>query len=154
LSAKSPNQYRACTRCGSCCGTHPCALAPDDLRGIANFLGITCTDLFRRYLVLDYTLSSGRKLHYVCPGRFGDKCGTLVDWDWAFKSSPCIFLTGNSCGIEPVKPRGGRTFLCRLVTGAKRNRAVFGKRKAAEAWMGNPVLERLLAIAKAQPSSA
>jgi len=153
LTAKLRSRDRACVRCGGCCATYPCALAPDDLEQIAAFLGMSSAEVFRRYLVLDYTATSGRKLYYLCPARLGDRAGKVVDWDWAFESSPCIFLRGGGCAIEPVKPRGGRTFSCHLVTSTRRNRVIFGKRNAAKAWRGNPLLEQLLALAKAQPSS-
>ena len=153
MTAKSRIRSPTCTRCGSCCATHPCALAPDDLEKIAAFLGTSCTDVFRRYLVLDYTLASGRKLHYLCPARVGDKPGRIVDWDWAFTRSPCTFLHGNSCAIEPVKPRGGKLFFCHLATNTGRNRVIFGKRNAARAWRRNSVLEQLLALAMTQASN-
>jgi len=153
LIAKSRTRNRTCIRCGSCCATYPCALAPDDLGEIAAFLGMSSANAFRRYLVLDYAAAPGGKLYYVCPARFGDRTGRVVDWDWAFESSPCIFLHGNSCAIEHVKPRGGRTFSCHLIRSTRRNRVVFGKRKAAKVWRGNPLLEQLLALAKTQPSS-
>ena len=153
MIAKSRIEKQTCNRCGTCCTTHPCALAPDDLGKIAFFLRMSCTDVFRRYLVLDYTIASGRKLRYLCPARVGDKPGRAVDWDWAFIGSPCIFLHGNSCAIEPVKPRGGRTYSCHMATNTRRNRVIFGKRDAAKAWRGNPVLEQLLSLAKTHPSN-
>lgn len=151
MIAKSRIEKQTCNRCGTCCRTHPCALAPDDLGKIAFFLRMSRTDVFRRYLVLDYTIASSRKLRYLCPARVGDKPGRAVDWDWSFTGSPCIFLHGNSCAIEPVKPRGGRTFSCRLISRTGRNRVTFGKKRAAETWTGNPLLSELLTIAKTQP---
>jgi len=135
-------------RCGSCCATYPCALAPEDLERIAGFLGMSCTDVFRTYLVLDYAVVPDKKRYYACAARFSDKPGRIVDWDWAFKSSPCIFLRHDACAIEPVKPRGGRTFSCHLEYHTKRNRVIFGKRKAAKAWRGSPLLDQLIAVAE------
>lgn len=148
MTANPRDKKGTCNRCGSCCATYPCALAPDDLGQIAAFFGMSSAEVFRRYLVLDYTAASGRKLYYLCPARLNDRAGKVVDWDWAFDSSPCIFLRGDGCAIEPVKPRGGRTFSCHLVTSTRRNRVIFGKRNAAEAWTGNPVLEQMLCLAK------
>ena len=153
MTANSRTRDRDCVRCGNCCATYPCALAPDDLEQIAAFLEMNSTEVFRRYLVLDYAAASGRKMYYVCPARFGDRTGRAVDWDWAFNSSACIFLRGDGCLIEPVKPRGGRTFSCHQISRTRRNRVIFGKKRATEAWRGNPMLKQLLALAKTQPSS-
>jgi Fe-S-cluster containining protein len=152
LTAESRTEKGTCIRCGGCCTTYPCALAPDDLGKIADFLGMSCADVFRRYLVLDYAAASGKKHFYVCPARVGDRTASFVDWDWAFASSPCIFLRDDSCAIQPVKPLGGRTFICDLATTTRAD-GIFGKRQAAKAWRGSSLLGELLTLAKTQASS-
>lgn len=143
----------SCLKCGTCCITHPCALAPSDLARIASFLHTTAQDLFRRYLVLDYVLAYGKKRYYVCPARKNEKAAKIVDWNWTFSGSPCIFLHENKCTIEPVKPRGGRTFVCRLMTFEKTNRVAYGKRTAAKDWGRNEMLKHFLSMAETGGSS-
>jgi Fe-S-cluster containining protein len=140
--------YKACLRCDSCCMTHPCALAPSDLMRIAVFLGISSAELFRKYLVLDYDLTSGKRRYYACPARVGDEPGTIVPCTWTLANSPCVFLRDNSCTIEQVKPHGGRVFACRLMTASKRNRIGYGKKKAAKDWSRSRMLDQLMALAQ------
>jgi hypothetical protein len=146
-----PSRYqwedRACLRCRSCCIAHPCALAPSDLIRIARFLGISSSELFRKYLVLDYVFASGSRHYYVCPARVGEEPGTIVASTWTFADSPCVFLRDNSCTVEPVKPRAGRAFLCRLMTGSNRDCIGYGKKTAAKDWSRSQILDQLLALA-------
>jgi hypothetical protein len=104
-----------------------------DMQKIAHFLGLSEHELFTRFLVLDYTDGVGQKRYYICPARKGDETGQLVHSEWAFSDSPCIFLESNECTIEPVKPRGGKEFYCRLMT-SNRNLIGYGKEKASQEW--------------------
>lgn len=140
-------ENKTCLRCGSCCTTHPCALAPSDLIRIARFLGISSTELFRKYLVLDYVFASGSRHYYVCPARVGEELGAIVASTWTFADSPCVFLRDNSCTVEPVKPRGGRAFLCRLMTGSNHDCIAYGKKTATKDWSRSQILDQLLALA-------
>jgi len=135
---------KRCLRCGSCCTTHPCALAPGDLTRIARFLGIGRCKVFKEYLVLDYVLRSGKKRYYVCPARVGGGAGTIVPCTWTFADSPCVFLSDSGCAIEQVNPRGGRMFVCRFMTSSKQDHIGYGKKTAAKDWSRSGMLNQLL----------
>jgi len=100
--------------------------------------------------MLDYVSVSGKEYYYVCPARKGARPGRIAPLEWTLSSSPCIFLDGNLCAIERVKPRGGREFFCYLVTQSKENVIFYGKERAAMDWRGRRVLSRLLIMAKDQ----
>ena len=136
-----------CQQCGKCCEIHPCALAPDDLSRIANFLGLTEEELFRNFLVLDYVEDSEHGSYYVAPARNGDRAGRIVDAKWTFAESPCIFLQDRRCSIEQVKPKGGREFYCSLITNSNRNLIGYSKKKAAQDWSKSDSLNQLLNLA-------
>lgn len=135
-----------CLGCAKCCVTHPCALEPEDLGTIANYLNLPEDELFARFLVLDYVESEGGKQYYVCPARKGDVTGTVVDRNWTFSDSPCIFLHNGRCSIQQVKPKGGRTYYCSLLTNTGHVAVGYGKKASANDWSGSPGLRRLLTV--------
>ena len=134
MSQKIRNvQEIECRRCGVCCN-HPCALHPDDLPKIAQFLKISEKELFRKYLILDYWIGSDGNEFYLCTARQDGHSGEVADFGWAFSSAPCIFLKGkNECTIHPVKPLGARE--CNPIS-EKECDSLFKKKKAADAWKG------------------
>jgi Fe-S-cluster containining protein len=144
-------QSRICFGCGSCCIAHPCALAPLDMSKIADFLGVSIDSLFQRFLVLDFVEHSGRRRYYICPARKNDRAGTVVDGDWTFSSSPCIFLRDGKCSIEAVKPRGGRMYYCRYIAQSGRNMVRYGKKRAAKDWSRARLLRQLTSLASKRP---
>lgn len=149
ISPTKRQAVRPCGRCGSCCTNYPCALSPGDLARISKFLCVTSPELFGRFLVLDYVLISDKKHYYVCPARKSDQPGKTVSLAWAFSDSPCIFLHRNRCGIEQVKPRGGRSMMCPLMR-AEGDGNGYGKQRAARDWGRSSALRGLLALAKHQ----
>lgn len=134
---------RNCQRCGKCCRTHPCAISPEDLPRIAAYLGLADEQLFKKYLVIDYVQESNRRLYYLCAARSGDVPGKMVPSNWTFSESPCVFLKSDSCLIEEVKPKGGRTLSCRLMTLGV-NHIRYGKGKAVLDWNNNHFLKQML----------
>ena len=136
---------KSCQKCGKCCRAHPCALSPEDVRKIASHFRLTSEQLFKKYLVIDYVHRSNERLYYPCPARKGDKRGTIVSSNWALSDSPCIFLTSNRCAIEEVKPKGGRTLSCSLMT-LGRNQIGYGKTKATLDWNNNLLKQMIHAI--------
>ena len=144
MESERPPQGKSCLRCGICCKTHPCALAPDDLIKLARFLGTSSAEIFKRYLVLDYVFVSGEKRYYACPARASDQPGTIVASAWTFSDSPCVFLRDNICTVEQAKPRGGKSYSCVLMTPKKS--AAFGKMRAEKAWRGSQLLKELLCL--------
>jgi Fe-S-cluster containining protein len=136
-----------CFECAKCCFTHPCALEPKDLAKIANYLNLTEIELFNQFLVLDYVEAKGTKQYYLCPARETDMPGRMVQTDWAFSDSPCIFLQQSRCSIQDVKPKGGRTYYCGLLTGTAQNIVAYGKKRSADDWGKDSGLKKLVRVA-------
>ena len=82
-----------CTRCGECCKANPCLLEEADVQRIADHLGMPRDDFVRTKLDVE---------------RHGDKFAVRPKRN----ARGCIFLKGNDCGINRVKPKGGREFEC------------------------------------------
>jgi Fe-S-cluster containining protein len=106
---------------------------------------LTSEQLFKKYLVIDYVQRSNERLYYPCPARKGDRRGTIVSSNWTFSDASCIFLISNRCAIEEVKPKGGRTLSCSLMT-LDRNQIEYGKTKAALDWNNNHLLKQMMHI--------
>jgi Fe-S-cluster containining protein len=135
-----------CQKCGKCCETHPCALAPEDFPRIANFLGLTQEELFKKFLVLDYVEDFDKRSCYVTPARKNELPGRIVEADWTFAKNPCIFLLNGKCSIEQVKPKGGRDLFCSLMNHFNRNLIGYGKKEAAQDWSRVNTLKHLIAL--------
>ena len=84
-------------------------------------------------------------LYYLSPARKGDIAGSIVPASWSFSDLPCVFLEADSCAIQPVKPKGGRTLSCRLMTLSK-NQMGYGKKQAVLEWKDNLVMKRLMGM--------
>jgi len=137
----------SCFECAKCCFTQPCALEPKDLTKIANYLDLTEIELFNQFLVLDYVEAKGTKQYYLCPARKTDVPGRIVQADWTFSDSPCIFLDRTRCSIQDVKPRGGRTYYCGLLTDKAQSVVAYGKKRSATDWGKDERLKKLLRVA-------
>jgi Fe-S-cluster containining protein len=138
---------KPCSRCANCCITHPCALAPNDLGKIADHFGLSETELFTRFLVLDYVEVSGKKHYYVCPARKDDEPGTIAETGWTFSLSPCTFLNEGICSIQEVKPKGGKSLYCSLMMNSNRNLVGYDKTSSARDWKRTDILKVLLNVA-------
>jgi len=147
LTHLANSNANCCFECAKCCFTQPCALEPEDLRNIANYLNLTQIEFFNRFLVLDYVETEGAKQYYVCPARKTDLPGRIVDPDWTFSDSPCIFLQQSRCSIQDVKPKGGRTYYCGLLTGTAQNIVAYGKKRSVRDWSQESGLKKLVNIA-------
>lgn len=92
-SEEEPIKYN-CRRCGTCCRWPGVVrLLPDEISGIADYLGLAPVDFIARYTAL-------------APDRQGL---ILTEQD----GGACIFLEGNLCRINPVKPLQCRDFPAR-----------------------------------------
>lgn len=79
-----------CKRCGQCCrGGGYVFVEEDEIGPMAAFLGLSREAFVTRYVV-----------------EFGPGVLRLA----GAMDDPCPFLSGNDCGIHPVKPRQCRTF--------------------------------------------
>lgn len=111
----------SCEKCVSACKNYPGRLLPQDLRGIADFLGISTDELVDAYLVVEYVENAGRKMFMFSPAKLrrGGKPlfspGEVVEEWYLTKQGRCIFLdSGDRCSIHPVKPFECREYLgCR-----------------------------------------
>jgi Fe-S-cluster containining protein len=83
-----------CNRCGGCCRNSTCHLSLGDVPKIAKHLGITGEEFARKYLAIFRPQES----------RFAVKP--------RMTESGCVFLRGNDCAIQDVKPKGGREYEC------------------------------------------
>ncbi len=90
-----------CLRCGACCRwPGHVLLAGGEAEAIAGFLGMPAHAFIERFTML----AANRA------------CLSLAE----APDGACVFLEGNSCGIQPVKPRQCRDFpLHWTVTGAR-----------------------------------
>jgi len=114
---------------------------------VARFLSLSAMGVFNRFLVLDYIVDSSERRYYLCPARKDDRPGRIATTNWSFLHSPCVFLNNNRCGIEEVKPRGGRELFCHLMTASNDDLIGYSKKRAANDWNGSPVLNQLLSAA-------
>lgn len=88
-----------CKRCGRCCSHGGGFVLEEDLKRIADHLGITKEELIEKYL--DEKISYNTK-HYK-----------LKQKDYPY--GPCIFLEGKECKINEVKPLHCRIGNCSKV---------------------------------------
>jgi Fe-S-cluster containining protein len=82
-----------CNRCGQCCKDSPCLLEESDIDRIAAHLRMDREEFVRTKLDVQPVDRMGA----VKPKR---------------NERGCIFLKGNDCGINRVKPKGGRDYEC------------------------------------------
>ena len=139
-------KLKPCQQCGRCCETLPCALAPEDLPRIAEYLGLTEEQLFKTCLVLDCVESSQYRNCYVAPARKNSLVGTIVEAGWTFEGSPCIFLQEGKCSIDKVKPKGGREFHCSLMTNTNSNQIGYSKKESAQDWTKTNMISQLITL--------
>jgi len=75
-----------CTQCGNCCRVATPVLREDDIRRIADALGLSVQEVRRKYVGLD------------------------EDGDITFNSKPCPFLSGNACRMYESRPDDCRSY--------------------------------------------
>lgn len=91
-----------CARCVSACKHKPGWFAPGQVELVAQHLGITLEELFKRYLGVDFWV--GEPTTFVlAPAVVEMEAGK----EYPFKpTGRCVFLTDDDrCSIHPVKPR-------------------------------------------------
>ena len=110
-SAKVQGTSR-CVRCGTCCHIRPCALSKEDVPKIAEFLGITITELLTKHLVVDKIGGN----YCLLPIRAHQKelAGKFIPWRETYSmATPCAFYDEKAgCKIHGVKPFQGRITEC------------------------------------------
>lgn len=87
----SIENFKGCKRCGACCRAHGYVkLRPGEAEAIADFLDMPLYDFTSEYTRLTYDRT---KL-------------SLIEAE----DGSCVFLDGNDCMIDKVKPKQCRTF--------------------------------------------
>jgi Fe-S-cluster containining protein len=100
-----------CLKCGFCCCRRTCIPTPDELKKIAEFLGLKPTKLIKTYFAIDRTDST----YYVKPlgENIKDLAGKFIPDYRTFNEGKCIFLDDkNLCKIYPVRPRSAQILEC------------------------------------------
>ncbi len=109
-SARDKGEVSCCSS-AHCCYTLPGALSEEDIKPIAEYLGITEEELYKQYLTLCFNWEDFRLL----PVRKGMPAGGYTSMVKNRVVSPCIFLdeqNENHCRIHPVKPLECREYGC------------------------------------------
>jgi Fe-S-cluster containining protein len=95
----------SCERCQHFCHNKPGWFTPDQIRPLADRLGMAIDELFRRYLTIDTVLlgdRSGTKAIYVlAPAINGRNNGSMSQ---PTDHGTCIWFKDGGCGIHPAKP--------------------------------------------------
>jgi len=103
-----------CVRCGLCCARRPCIPTPDELKAIAEFLGMELEEVVKTYFVGD-RLGSG-DIEYIFPAKHTQKdiVGEFVSARRTFDKGYCIFFDEEkkTCTIHEVKPTSAKDSKC------------------------------------------
>jgi len=96
----------SCRDCASACYKKPGWFLPQEIKPVADFLGITEQQFFHRYLSVDYFGLPNEFLFVLSPATENSTPGEVFPLE---PSGMCVFLKNGKCGIHAVKP-----FECRL----------------------------------------
>ena len=103
-----------CVRCGFCCARRPCIPTPDELKVIAEFLGMELKEAVKKYFVGD--VLGGKSIEYVFPAKHSqeDVVGEFLPARRTYDEGYCILYDeeGRGCTIQSVKPRSARDAKC------------------------------------------
>lgn len=103
-----------CQRSGICCWRRPCDLYPGDEVRLAQHLGLSVQETFKKYLVVDEFAGRLRLL----PRRGQQDGGEYLTDSQTFDiDTPCVFLRPdeqNACSVHPAKPTGGASWSCSM----------------------------------------
>jgi Fe-S-cluster containining protein len=96
-----------CADCRAACLNSPGWFTPEQIGPLADHLGLTVAELFRRRLAVGVTaLPGGRRAHGVMPHKLrdGKKPGSV--WTLAELAQPgrCVFYDRGRCGIYRFRP--------------------------------------------------
>lgn len=107
-----------CVQCGLCCARRPCIPTPDELKAIAEFLGMELEEAVGKYFVGDRL--NGSNVEYIFPAKHSQKdiVGTYLPWRRTFDEGYCIFFDEEvrACTIEAVKPASAKNQKCWVIS--------------------------------------
>lgn len=100
-----------CCRSGHCCWRAPAELTPDDLTRLAAHKGLSPSEFFRQFCVVDTHVRDAALI--VRLRRSHQTGGEMTGWRETFSvESPCVFLTPDGCEVHAVKPECCAAYKC------------------------------------------
>lgn len=115
----------SCQDCVSACYKKPGWFLPQEIKPVADFLGITEDQLFQRYLSVDYFGNPDEFLFVLSPATENSVSGEVFPLE---PGGTCVFLKDNKCSIHSVKP-----FECKIYDHRKNESEAH--LAVAEAWI-------------------
>ncbi len=102
-----------CLRCGFCCLRMPCIATPDELKTIAEYLGLSVSDTIKSKMVVDVGKGDTYYPKWARECQL-DIVGTLLPYNRTYDRGYCIFFdrTTNNCQIYDVRPEAARISRC------------------------------------------
>ncbi len=109
----SKNGMTACNKCGFCCARRPCVPTPDEVKIIADYLGLGIKEMVHKYFIAD-DLGDGTKFIFPAKETQLDITGTFIDWRRTYDKGYCVFFNKERelCKIHEVRPRDAKTTNC------------------------------------------
>ena len=104
---------KECQRCSFCCIFLTCVPRPDEIEPIARFLGLTTTELVKKYMVIDKFVNTHYYLGWAKEGQ-EDITGNFLTQERMFDLGYCILFDkeNKGCKIYPVRPQEARDVNC------------------------------------------
>ena len=100
-----------CVGCGWCCARRTCVPTPDEIPGIAEFLGLTVEQLIAQYMVGDRM--EGHEFLRFANTAQKDVLGEFLSSSRTFDKGDCIlFHNSSGCAIHEVKPADAKGAEC------------------------------------------
>lgn len=105
---------KECQRCGWCCAVRPCIPTPEELRWIADYLGLSLKDAVQKCFVFDEFQEVGPT--FIAPARATqlDLAGHMLSSYRTYDGSLCVFYdqAEHRCRLQAVKPLQARLIRC------------------------------------------
>lgn len=119
-----------CKKCAGACQYNPGWFHPDEIKPLADKMGVTEKQLFDKYLRVDFyeSLSDDGDVFVLAPSVVGHATGDMAEPD---PRGTCVFFDDGKCGIhEQGKPRECQLYL----HGMTGDEVSHNHRAMAEAW--------------------
>ncbi len=113
-----PDPSLGCIRRGICCKTNPGWFGPGEVEKAAALKGETPDVFVRSYLVIDIQEVDDETVHVFAPvklardGKPAITPATRVDALYRTLRGPCVFYTGEGCGIYAARPIECVRYVC------------------------------------------
>ena len=103
---------KECQRCGFCCHLKPCAMSPEDLNRLAVVKGMSPSEFFKSFCVVD---KIEKVPLTVLPRRVGQSCyaGRWVPCHSTWDTDSCVFWDkAKGCTVYRNRPKSAKVSLC------------------------------------------